>query len=117
MNTHSFDGKWQDHFTPERSISSEEEWSVVEKMKQWSLSAGGHFVLRILLDDYQKAGNFDPIAKSSCDYLLYLIAKKLGENPSGEMLGLFDEILREMQTGLCPQGRSTRLYQFLLALE
>jgi hypothetical protein len=63
-------------------------------------------------------GNYDSQNNLfACD-MLYLLSEKYSESFYNiDFLNLLNDILEEMRTGSCPQGRTTRLFQLLLMLD
>jgi len=62
-----------------------------------------------------KGANYDPTNDLHADDLLYLCYEKLDEGKNKDFAeGLLLQ-LQEMASGICPQGRTTRLFQLLLA--
>jgi hypothetical protein len=64
-----------------------------------------------------RGANYDPTNDLHADDLLYLIYEKVCIEENEEYERMLLEQLEDMQTGLCPQGRTTRLFQVLLALK
>ena len=60
--------------------------------------------------------NYDCANNLYADDLLYLIYEKASEENNSEYTDLLVANLEEMATGLCPQGRTTRLLQILIML-
>jgi len=78
--------------------------------------------LNQIINAYQAAGrtekspNYDPVNKLyACD-LLYLVYEKIYYDENDEYMDLLICQLEEMSTGMCPQGRTTRLIQILVML-
>ena len=80
--------------------------------------------LKAIMDSHEANGrnpggnpNFDPANNLfACD-LLYLLCEKILYDGCEEHIKLLLTQLDEMATGLCPQGRTTRLFQILIMLK
>ena len=70
----------------------------------------------MMVQDYisQNRNNIDPINKVDAIDLLYIISTFCQNNQeSVDIIDLFIEQLKDMQTGFCPQGRTIRLIQII----
>ena len=64
-----------------------------------------------------KSANYDPTNDLYADDLLYLCYEKVFESDSNDFSKMLILQLEDMVSGLCAQGRTTRLLQVLLAFE
>jgi len=71
-----------------------------------------HQILNIIKNDRGKPANYDPKNQIHVDQLLPLVWTKVKEYDDSAKK-LFVEQLGEIQGGLCPQGRTTRLIQMV----
>lgn len=62
-------------------------------------------------------GNYDPVNNLDAGDLLYLLYEKIVLENSHEHASLLAAQLDDMTSGLCPQGRTTRLLQILIMLK
>lgn len=91
----------------------------VGKPTNKSLSPIALNTLYVLVNSIGTPGNYDPINKLSADDLLMLCFEKietdadLPDDKKSDFLPLFIAQLEEMQTGMCPQGRTQRMLQIL----
>lgn len=116
MDLHSLDGKWTNNIviTVEDNIKLE----IILHLRK-IVNAESSSVLEQLITDYNTENNYDPISKTNVNDILYLISlyiEKVKDTDRDDIIQLFNDILIEMKSGMCPQGRSTRLYQLLLCL-
>jgi len=127
LNTHFFDGKIHyalDLIAPYLEQSSKADAVTklreFEKLKQKITNPGALRCFDAIVRDFDGAGrtassgNWDSTnGLYACD-LLYAICVNSYEN--GEIVKLLESQLIDMQTGLCPQGRTTRLVQCIWSL-
>ena len=127
VNTHFFDGKI--HYAMERIapfIEAASKVSAVVKLRefqQFKRRLTVQAAIRsytIIVRDFEGAGrtvvsgNWDSTNRLyACD-LLYAIV--MNSSKSDELVSLLEAQLVDMQTGMCPQGRTTRLVQCLWSL-
>jgi hypothetical protein len=78
-----------------------------------NLSQDARNILNILIKDFGKPINYDPINNLSVDDLLLEIATRIKRGIIDPET--FEQQLIEMRTGMCPQGRTIRLYSVLFA--
>ncbi len=68
-------------------------------------------VLEIIVNDIGTMNNYDPSNDLNVDDILYAC---WDYHEDQHFLNLFEEQLYDMQSGLCSQGRTHRLYQLLV---
>ena len=127
INTHFFDGKLatldiKKDIDRSHLISEQEKLSLFDGLSQYMTSKyGSNFQGKVCLDSIirgtSKPENYDPSNKLFAEDLLYLIAEKIIYEKNEEYGELLFTQLQDMLTGLCPQGRTTRLFQILYMLE
>lgn len=132
LNTHFFDGKLQelsslldsDIQRIRKEYPPEKKYTLLVELRD-SLRACGnstvntHRSFEIIFRDGQTpsgGGNYDPVNKLYADELLLLIAERVVLEKNTEYLELLATQLDEMATGMCSQGRTTRLLQVLVML-
>lgn len=126
LNTHFYDGKLNRNPNLDAKIESVRDIDENEKRRvilqffqqpKNKLSKIGNEYMRKVIDDMihpnGKVKNFDGKNGLWAGDVLYLICKN---NPSRTIVDVINVQFEDMRTGLCPQGRSTRLYQVLLAI-
>nr|QBK87600.1 MAG: uncharacterized protein LCMAC201_05130 [Marseillevirus LCMAC201] len=65
----------------------------------------------------RKSSNYDKTNGMYADDVLYLVCRKIDETKNTDALVYLSEQLSDIMTsGQCPQGRSTRIFQVLMAL-
>ena len=127
VNTHFFDGKI--HYAMEKIapfIEVASKVSAVVKLREFQQFKRRLTVpaairsYTIIVRDFEGAGrtvvsgNWDSTNRLyACD-LLYAIV--MNSSKSDELVSLLESQLVDMQTGMCPQGRTTRLVQCLWSL-
>lgn len=121
MNVHSFDNTWT-YELPPLIIDLELKRQEIERLRQVGFSPEALISLDLLIRSFNTPANIDPCSATNVDDLLFLFSRlfrKHQKNPDiyQEVKSLLNEILIEMLTGGCPQGRSTRLYQLYLAYQ
>lgn len=72
--------------------------------------------LKILIDDYSKNSNYDGTNDVKAEDILKILALiwqnvKLEKQASKDFLEEFSIQILDMKTGMCPQGRTIRLWQ------
>jgi len=70
----------------------------------------------LICQDWGLSPNYDPNSQIRVEHLMLLIYQIWQGLPEEEKTTLTDELsfqLTDLQTGPCPQGRSTRLYQLV----
>lgn len=129
LNTHFFDGKIGDSISHIRTeIDRVREIPVSSKitafgvllekihtMRNIKLTPGALRCFNAIASDFN--GNYDPANYLHADDLLYLLYEKIVCEDSYEHASLLAEQLDEMVSGMCPQGRTTRLLQILIMLK
>jgi hypothetical protein len=113
MDIHRFDGALVNHrlpqirnytFTQRRSIMS-----TFYRDMQPHMTREQARILQLIINDDGKPSNYDYTNNLRADDLLILIGERIPL--TRDFVNLFTQILEEMRTGLCPQGRAIRLYQ------
>lgn len=129
LNTHFFDGKIQyalDSIAPlieaASSVDSKTKMTVFQLFRRKLRNPTALRSYDIIVRDFEGAGrvvisgNWDSTNRIyACDLLYAIIVQTTGVNEE-EMVSLLSAQLVDMQTGLCPQGRTTRLVQCLWSL-
>ncbi len=139
LNTHFFDGRMsdmmvylQEDITRAAQISKEEKNKAFDDLSQCIKNGNSPFKSQNSLVCFDTIvashafygrlaapinRNYDPANNlHACD-LLYLLYEKICVDENTEYLTLLLTQLDEMATGLCPQGRTTRLFQTLVMLK
>lgn len=70
--------------------------------------------LNTIINSFKSQSNFDPTNRLNADDLLYLCYEKICIQSDLDFEDLLKIQLVEMNSGLCPQGRTTRLFQILI---
>lgn len=74
-----------------------------------------HTNMITIINDYGTNANRDETNDYSCELILSKIVE-ISPEPSNDILDVFQTQLDEMSSGMCPQGRTHRLFQFCLIL-
>lgn len=126
LDTHYYDGRLREQKERVPDLSSivaiplEQKKNVLTSFRDTifsSLSPTAQASLDIIVGSIGTAANYDPSNDLWVDDLLYLCSQRLFTSPSEfnrDFLELLTVQLEEMQSGLCPQGRTHRLFQILV---
>lgn len=109
MNVHNFDGKINNTI-PKINIETKINYFNSTPFK---IIHPNFFTIKNDMITNPNA-NYDPTNNLYADDILYLILYKLesyNKEMQNNVLLLLNEIFEEMYSGLCPQGRTHRLYQ------
>jgi hypothetical protein len=122
LNTHFYDGQLQPRYqeivnaitNPIPLETTYQEISVLIKTLPTSpkTKQRAHQIINILKTDSGKPANFDSRNQIHVDQLLPLVWTRVKEYDDSAKR-IFIEQLAEIQGGLCPQGRTTRLIQMV----
>ena len=110
MNVHLFDGLWTANVA---QVASEVRNAAFEEL--WKLAEPRELRNCHIIAESDSAANYD--GKVDARDLLYALCM-LMQKRKDLMPDILDELEiqdSDMSTGLCPQGRTTRLYQILVA--
>jgi hypothetical protein len=110
LNTHYYDGKINNCFYSNLSID-EKKNKGNELLSKISNTLARHF-LTIIINDIGTANNIDNTNHINVDDL---ICHCWEYKDNEDFLREFEIQLLDMATGFCPQGRTHRVYQVLLA--
>jgi len=131
--THNYDGKFNNSINIfEKDILRVSRISKMDKLKAFSelqinLSNYKNFsqnckkCLNEIINSFlnygrnEKSKNYDPINKLYADDLLYLSYEKIIVEKNTDFTNILISQLEDMISGLCSQGRTTRLFQILFA--
>lgn len=105
LDVHSYDGLLK----YEKRFSEEERVAACEKLKSWLTSDNARIMLNRIVNN--SGQNFDACNNIDVrDLIVELTSRKIDDS----LKNLIDEQLSDTLTsGECPQGRVTRIYQFL----
>jgi hypothetical protein len=109
MNVHKFDGEIDTSHLIIEVIDTD-----VNKLLECNLSAVAKHNLQILIKSLGTGKNYDNSNKINGDELLYMCLNHIDNEDFIKNLNIQ---LEDMSNGLCPQGRTHRLYQLLLAFQ
>ena len=120
LNTHTYDGNLDCNLIP--SLVFVKELTQEQKQKRGSelvehatgLDAKAIHFLREIVNSIGTPANFDNTNSLSADDLICLCWDQR-DNP--EFMNTLETQLMDMETGFCPQGRTHRLFQTLLAFK
>lgn len=125
LNTHYYDGQLHNAFletllNPIHNLSKNTKATAFSKLKH-KLNQSAAFDqearknYNIVVHDfhYQNHKNYDHTNNLWADDLLYLLSEYI--HSFRDLLDLLAVQFKEMTNGLCPQGRTHRLYQLALA--
>lgn len=141
LNTHYYDGKlWtginhdtslqnlQRQIQKTLSISKDEKFQVFNDLLNFIASneiamtfRTARACINTIIKDFElhhmgSGPNHDPINKLNADDLLYLCAQRILSNNDTDFVIIFMLQCEDMRTGMCPQGRTTRLFQTLIMM-
>lgn len=111
MDTHIFDGKYDPKVLDKEILSITDEHTF-DKIVDVITDPLAKTILNTLIVDAGRPPNFDPLSGLWADILLKLCCNFI-EN--SDFVDILQTQLIEMYTGMCSQGRVTRLYQLLVA--
>lgn len=117
MDVHVFDGKLLSsisNYSPLMAVWALDiniKRSEIQKLLKYDYSDTAQKILQQLYQDVGTNANYDVTNQVTADDLLYLCVNHIDNE---DFRNLFDHVLQEMQGGMCPQGRCTRLFQLLL---
>lgn len=112
-DTHTYDGK----INPSTLCHSVQNLSLIEKRDKGNdllkyVNPKSKYFLSKIIDDIGTKNNIDETNNINADDLICL-AWNYRHNK--DFINLLNEQLMDMSTGFCPQGRTHRLYQLILA--
>jgi len=116
-DTHTYDGKIAIEL---RGLEEASTLSVEEKKERckllldFKINEVAQRFMKQMINDIGTPANYDGTNKLCADDLLVLCAKY---DKNEDFLQNLEIQLQDMHTGFCPQGRTHRLYQLLLAFE
>lgn len=115
-DTHCYDGKIvnQLDYSSLSGLTLEEKKAHCESLLQYQWSPTAGIYLQRVLAAMGTPANYDPTNNLNADDLLCLTVAKCSEQDFRQEM---DIQLADMVTGDCPQGRTHRLYQLLLAFK
>lgn len=130
-NTHYYDGKLHERkFDIDAEIEKASKIPHETKLLQFQklgeklgnlLNGSAQRSLHVIIQEFKNRGrdldcqNYDPTNKLFADDLLWLCCEKVeNDNKDRDFSNLLVAQLTEMKTGLCAQGRTTRLFQILV---
>jgi hypothetical protein len=116
INVHIFDGKFKNKYTPKRTYNKEEKKIAFEKLQTMLKNPLAKKTVEIMTQDmsnlrenknYQKENNID-----ASDILF-----ELSQHSDNSCLihNLDEQLSDVIRLGICPSGRTTRLFQLLQA--
>ena len=131
LNTHHYDGKLYlkrdeiDNMIAKIDQTKKKDAfeKLTKNIKKTTNNNNVHRCLNALVNNCNRktsSPNYDSINMMYADDLLYLCCQAIEGNIGGEDNDVFDLLihqLNEMASGMCPQGRTTRLYQIIAALD
>lgn len=109
IQTHTYDGQ-----LPQLDLNCQENVPAISELRH-KIEMINPLVLTffdVIVRDKGRPPNFDPTNNLDAYYLLNFIAV----NQQYLDYSLFIEQLQDMNTGFCPQGRTTRLYQIIIQI-
>ncbi len=120
MDTHLFDGKLKNTIKSvlDNNIILLSRTEVIDSnlyndyVNKYNL----HVNFQIILQDYNTSNNYDRSNEYSCEIILTEIIKiynLLNIEQKEDLLSLLNEQFEEMKSGMCPQGRTHRLFYIL----
>jgi hypothetical protein len=121
LDTHYYDGKLSidniKNLTLIKEYTDEHKTTLAKTIideldMELSRTAKGY--MDKIVNDIGKPGNYESSNKLVADELLFLC---WNYRKNKEFIEAFNDQLEDMQTGFCPQGRTYRLYQLLLAFQ
>lgn len=117
-NIHVYDGKIQKEELPEGEL----EISIFQKEIIPLFNQNTRKIMGIVLSS-KRSANYDPTNRLDAKELLlklgYILKTGLSEKSLelSDFVPMIDEQFLDMKTGMCPQGRATRMYQLVLAFQ
>lgn len=132
INTHTYDGKLEKTkiylikdiiraSQVPKGVKLEAFDQLREHLKRVPISPEALKCFDVIVATFTQSGhaqnnpNYDPSNDLFADDLLYLCFEKIVVEKNEDLCGSLIQQLRDMTTGLCAQGRTTRLFQILLA--
>ena len=127
QNTHYYDGQLinrKQELAPKldqlHRLSAKKKSKLVLRLQhklEQKLDRIAQIHLDLIINSIGTQSNYDPTNDLNADDLLYLCAFEIVKADNTEFGELFIEQLIDLQTGNCPQGRTHRLFQLLVAFE
>lgn len=74
-----------------------------------------NLTFQTLFNSIGTGANYDSTNDINADHLLYFCVYEILEKKDNDFVDLFIIQLNEMQSGMCPQGRTHRLIQILIS--
>ena len=118
MDTHTYDGKVPNNIikrtNEERKAAVEELIMLIKKYKDGSENIVGFCNLITIFNDVGNNSNYDHSNDYSADDIIFELISQLknkDEEFIKDIIKLICIQLQEMSSGMCPQGRTHRLYQ------
>lgn len=115
-NIHRLDKKLPPYEFKLPYSSSEEEKEQIRRLSELPISQDSMRVLQVLLADIGGPKGYDRTNDVSIDHLLFELSSYMNKL-SQDNLDLLESYLIEMKSGMCAEGRSHRLRQFLFTLK
>jgi hypothetical protein len=120
LNVHHYDGQWGDvdqYISKVRTIPQAIKIEKIASLKKRLV--GHHKITSVAINNFTTisfADTYDPSNKIYVYDLLYILEElcKGYEDPT-DLLNMIGEQLDDMSSGLCAQGRTTRLYQLMIS--
>ena len=118
MNVYLFNG----HLDGSILVSSyNNDPSSLNKIKELpnllNLSEQATNILNVLINDVGTPANQDPTNRLSVDHLLYEIHYLMTERCLTLEHQIIEEQILDLQTGMCPLGRTSRLLQIIRSMD
>ena len=120
LNVHYYDSKWGDvdeYIAKVRTIPLPIKVQSIDSLKNRLI--GYHKMTSVAISNFNTIASgdiYDPSNKIYVYDLLYILEKlcEMYEDPT-DLLNMLGEQLDDMSSGLCVQGRTTRLYQLMIS--
>ena len=113
-NVHEYDGKIS--YRSSNKFSLQEKTTEFEKLLTKIKSPMAKFIINTIINDmtFKPENNFDDKSQIDCTDILVDICIIIKDD---KLETFIEEQIGDMHKGMCPQGRTTRLWQCLSSLE
>lgn len=111
-DTHYYDGLIDNTLKYNNIINIDDKKQVINQLLKYINNPISLHVLNILIKDIGTCNNYDNTNNLNVDDLLCLCVQHMNNR---EFINELELQLSDMINGLCPQGRTHRLYQLLIS--
>jgi hypothetical protein len=111
-NVHTYDNMWKGRYFPTQNWSNENKKTLFQQLLRRLSNPAAKQMVQIIMNDQSQ--NYDVSNDANASDILADICSIPVED--GELQLLEEQLADNFMLGKCSQGRTTRLYQILIAL-